>query len=141
MSPTSPDRNTFRDTEHFYSANPQRRLSPEADYGVHWRLDGWNGTWRVSYVRYTGEVYALRQVSQRLDLLPTGDSFVRVGTGQEGPLLVLGTFPNDPEAGPSDVYYQGLDRFLEDWTDHCGPPDGLNWLIRKMAPNGPNQTM
>ncbi len=80
---------TFSSLEHFYSGNPARRRSPEALYGVHWRLEGWPGTWQVSYVRDTGEVYARRQ-----------------GRGA-GPLTVLGAFPADPDAGPSDVYYRG----------------------------------
>ena len=71
----------FKHLEHFYSANPARRFSPEAGYGVHWRRTGWTGNWRVSYVRDTGEVYAL----------PGGPG--------DGPLLLLGTFPPDPEAG------------------------------------------
>ena len=110
---------TFRDLEHFYSANPARRSSPEADYGVHWRLAGWPGSWRVSYVRDTGEVYALG-----------------LGPGS-GPLLLLGAFPIDPDAGPGDVYYHGFDRLLKGWPDHCGPTNGLAWLIRKIVQAGP----
>ena len=105
---------TFEDLESFYSDNPARRRSPEAGYGVHWRLDGWAGTWRVSCVRDTGEVYALHY-------------------NGHAPLMLLGAFPIDPEAGPQDVCCQGLDHFLEKWTAHCGPLDGLAWLVRKMA--------
>ena len=108
----------FKNLEQFYSANPTRRSSPEADYGAHWRLAGWAGSWRVSYVRDTGEVYAL--------------------DGASGPLMILGTFPIDPDAGPGDVYYNGLDRLLEGWPDHCGPPGGLTWLIGKMAQPDPD---
>ena len=108
----------FKNLEQFYSDNPTRRSSPEADYGVHWQLPNWAGNWRVTYVRDTGEVYALYSAS--------------------GPLMLLGTFPIDPDtAGPWDIYYNGLDRLLEGWTDHCGPPGGLGWLIEKMAQAGP----
>ena len=112
----------FKNLEQFYSTNPTRRSSPEAGYGAHWQLAGWPGSWRVSYVRDTGEVYALGR-----------------GPGS-GPLLLLGAFPIDPDAGPGDVYYQSLDRFLKGWPDHCGPTNGLAWLIGKMAPADPADT-
>ena len=72
---------TFEDLESFYSDNPARRRSPEASYGVHWRLDGWTGTWRVSYVRDTGEVYAVFQGPTRTVRLPTGET---AGPGRKG---------------------------------------------------------
>ena len=112
---------TFEDLDNFQSANPARRASPYVDYGSHWRLTGWAGNWRVFYVRDTGEVYALH--------------------GGRGPLMLLGAFPIDPDAtGPGDVYYSGLDRFLERWRDHRGPPGGLTWLIGKMPPADPADT-
>ena len=45
----------------YYAADERRLRSEEADYGVHWRLDGWEYRWRVSYVRNTGEIYAVNQ--------------------------------------------------------------------------------
>ena len=60
--------------------------------------------------------------------------------GASGPLMLLGTFPIDSDAGPWDIYYNGLDQLLEGWTDHCGPPDGLAWLIGKMAQPDPDDT-
>ncbi len=45
----------------FYEDNEQRLRSPEADYGVQWRLDGYDQQWRVSYVKNTGEIYAVHQ--------------------------------------------------------------------------------
>ena len=44
--------------EAYYAADERRLRSEECNYGVHWRLDGWEYRWRVSYVRNTGEVYA-----------------------------------------------------------------------------------
>ena len=122
---------TFEDLESFYSDNPARRRSPEAGYGVHWRLDGWAGTWRVSYVRHTGEVYALFQGPTQAGRLPNGDLVLSSGTKQ-GPVMTLGTFPIDENAKPSDVYYSGLEQFLADWTERCGKPNGLAWLIQRI---------
>ena len=34
--------------EAYYAADELRRRSEEADYGVHWRLHGWEYRWRVS---------------------------------------------------------------------------------------------
>ena len=123
---------TFEDLESFYSENPARRRSPESSHGVHWQLDGWDGAWRVSYIRDTGEVYALFQGPTQVGVLPTGESFVSSGKGT-GPVLTIGTFPVDENPGPDDVYYLNLDLFLSGWMDHCDEPNGLAWMIRKMA--------
>ena len=121
----------FKNVEDFYSDNSARRYSPEAGYGVHWKLEGWPNSWRVSYVRDTGEVYAVQQGPQRGGVLPTGEIFITTGPG-EGPVLLLGHFPIDEEAGPYDVYYHGLEALLEGWPEHCGRPNGLAWVIERM---------
>ena len=101
--------------EEFYSDNPARRRSPETDYGVHWKLEGWPNSWRVSYVRDTGEVYAMFQGPTQFGQLPTGETVVSIGK-EEGSVLLLGHFPWQPsdmeEAGPRDVYYHGLEHLL-----------------------------
>ena len=129
---------TFESIESFYSDNPARRPSPEAGYGVHWQLDGWPGTWRVSYVRDTGEVYAVFQGPTRAGLLPTGEMAVISGT-EEGLVLALGTFPVDENAGPRDIYYRGLEAILEGWPEHCPQPNGLEWIMRRLASHQPTQ--
>ena len=98
----------------FYDADREGRLrSEEADYGVMWRLDGWEGQWRVAYVRNTGEIYATQD---------------RVASGA-GPVFVLGRIPADDVAeGVRGVFYSSLDALLEGWPKLCGQPDGLRWL-------------
>ena len=127
--------------EEFYSDNPARRRSPETDYGVHWRLDGWAGTWRVSYVRDTGEVYAVLQGPTQSGRLPTGEIIIATGP-EEGPVLLLGHFPWQPSnlenAGPHDVYYQGLEHLLSGWGERCGRPNGLVWVIEKLGEPTPS---
>jgi len=110
--------------EEFYSdprdgIGARRDRSPESDYGVHWRLGGSRASsWRVSYVRATGEVYATRAMR-----------------GHDS-VLVLGVVPPDPvdESVPYDrraSYYRTLDDILAGWaeTDH-----DLGWVIGRLAP-------
>ena len=91
-------------------ANAGRFLSGEADYGVHWRLKGWPGRWRVSYIQSTGEVYAVHDRQC---------------------VLVLGIVPADTPV-PGEIYYHTLDRVLDGWAEHCGRPNGLSWAIARL---------
>ena len=86
----------------------------------------------MSYVRHTGEVYALFQGPTQAGRLPTGETLISSGTKQ-GPVLILGAFPVDENAGPHDVYYRGLEEFLSDWTERCNEPDGLAWMIQQIG--------
>ena len=130
---------SFKNVEEFYSDNSARRRRPEADYGVHWKLEGWPNSWRVSYVRDTGEIYAVQQGPIRSGILPTGEIIIANGP-EEGPVLLLGHFPIDEEAGPRDVYYHGLEQLLEGWTERCGRPNGLVWVIEKLGGSAPSVT-
>ena len=125
----------FRDLKTFYGDNPARLSSPEADYGVHWRLEGWDGAWRVSHVRNTGELYAVHKGPYRMGTLPAGETVISTGRS-EGPVLVLGTFPADPHAGPADIWYRGLDTCLDGWARKCREPNGLAWLMDRIAQAG-----
>ena len=122
---------TFSNIEDFYNDDPSRRTSPEADYGVHWKLDGWEGSFRVSYVQNTGEVYAVHLGPYRSGALPTGEAFISTGR-QDGPVLLLGNFPIDEEVGPHDVYYHGLEHLLDGWPERCGQPNGLAWIVERL---------
>lgn len=121
-------RRPYLTLEDFYRADGRRRPSSEADYGCHWKLDGWNDAWRVSYVQSTGEVYAVYQgqpTSMQKDSI--------------GPVFVLGTIPADPiaEGDRKSVYYHTLDRILDGWPEHCGKPDGLKWLSARLSAEYP----
>lgn len=108
----------------YYDDDQSRLRSPEADYGVHWRLHHFPDRWRVSYVRNTGELYAV-------NLAPKPGP-----PGSDGPVIVLGHLPADPNRGTHarpTPYYQTLDRVIRGWTDHCGPTNGLLWLIDRLA--------
>ena len=129
----------FKNVDEFYSDNSARRRSPEADYGVHWKLDGWPNSWRVSYVRDTGEIYAVHQGPIQTGILPTGEIIIANGL-EEGPVLLLGLFPIDEEDGPRDVYYRSLEKHLEGWPERCVQPNGLVWVIEKLGGSAPSVT-
>ena len=101
----------------YYAADERRLRSEEADYGVHWRLQGWDYRWRVSYIRNTGEVYAVHQ----------GATI--------GPVFVLGYVPPDDvdESDRRSLFYSTLERILAEWPEHCGRPDGLRWVRDRLA--------
>ena len=98
--------------EAYYAADERCLRSEEADYGVHWRLQGWDYRWRVSYIRNTGEVYVVHQ----------GATI--------GPVFVLGYVPPDDvdERDRRSLFYSTLERILAEWPEYCGRPDGLRWV-------------
>ena len=101
-----------------YSAADERRLrNEECDYGAHWRLEGWQSRSRVSYVRNTGEVYAVNQGHTT------------------GPVFILASVPPDPvpDSDRRSLFYATLERILEDWTHQCARPDSLRWVIDRLA--------
>lgn len=121
---------TFRSLEAFYADDERRRHSPEADYGVWWTASSRDRRppyHRVSYVRFTGEVYAVQ---------------ITPGRG-DGTVVVLGVVPPAPDTTDDDVdddgrrdrrYYATLDGILEGWAQACmGEPDGLGWVRRRLA--------
>lgn len=94
----------------FYAADPRRRGSGEADYGVWWTERGKpRPRYRVSYIQATGEVYAVA-----LD-------------AQMSKVEVLARVQPD-SMKPGDVYYSTLDRILDGWAEECYLPDSLAWI-------------
>lgn len=98
----------YSSLEAFYDEKPARRRSAEADYGVHWRSTSEWGTSRLSYIRDTGEVYAVKFSPARVE--------------------VLGIVPPDDE----EIFYRTLDRILKGWLDQCGEPNGLQWVRERL---------
>jgi hypothetical protein len=98
----------FDSLDDFHLADVRRWTSQRADYGVMWR-EGTGSrfhppSWRVSYVRATGEVYAVSTA---------------------GPVRILGVVPADGEGSWSGT----LDAVLGNWADPMAN-DGfsLAWL-------------
>lgn len=86
-----------------FLANKTRVRSRELDFGVWWR-DGRNyPTYRVSWIVDTGEVYALDQTEQRVEILG------KVATEAE------------------------VERKLDGWAGICGLMQSLQWVRDKLA--------
>ncbi len=113
--------------EAFYTEQPERRWSEEADYGVHWRLAGWPHKWRVSYVRNTGEVYAVHQEMQ--------ETAKRGQSASYGPLFVLGRVEPDPipDGDRKALFYATLETILDGWAERCWTSNGLEWVRDRIA--------
>ncbi|HWF25995.1 MAG TPA: hypothetical protein VG275_11135 [Solirubrobacteraceae bacterium] len=82
----------------------RREFSPEVDFGVWWRNEGESQTWRVSWVRDTGEVYA-----------------VTAGRPEEV-LAVLADSAGRPHPR------EHVDWLLDGWGERCGDPGSLDWV-------------
>ena len=113
----------FPNLEDFYRQDSQRRYSGEADYGVHWTLPGSNLRYRVSYVRNTGEIYAVPNLSPN-----------------EAKVFLIGQVPADPvedepKSWPTRRWYATLDAILDGWPSRYGEPGGLQWLLERLAPH------
>lgn len=99
----------YENIDAFYAENEERRNSGEADYGVWWTEANRNWPrWRVSYIKKTGEIYAVQM--------------------NEGQVELLGVVP--PDDAP--IYYQTLDRILEGWADIIHELGSLDWLRAKL---------
>ena len=95
---------SFKNVEEFYSENSAGLRSPAADYGVHWKLEGWPNSFRVSYVRDTGEIYAVQQGPIPSGILPTGEIIIATrpeATGPEEGPVASATSPSTRKPGPA----------------------------------------
>lgn len=109
----------FKTLEEFYDDNTERRRSPEADYGVMWKISASHHPFRVSYIRDTGEIYAVQQ-------------------GPEiGPVHLLGQVPADQVVNErTDLYYQTLEDTLAGWPEQSMQKDNLVWITNRLQNAG-----
>lgn len=100
----------FASVEEFYAADERRRYSGECDFGCFWR-GFWNGPlYRISAVKNTGEIYAVRLVA--------GDA--------GGKVEVLA-------AGLTSGSYDDAELLLDGWSDRCGEADSLVWARDRLG--------
>ena len=106
----------------FWTARPPRRTSPEDEYGEGWHAGAASGpSWRVSYIRATREVYA-----------------VRLTEGIPGPVRLLGVMLASPGAGqhPDQHNRRMLDAALRGWDDPDISGHDLAWVEKQLAAAG-----
>jgi hypothetical protein len=112
-------RDVFETRDDFWLDDLRRLSSAESDYGVHWRHMGADWPrWRVSYVRDTGDVYAICQQSPF-------------------EVLLLGTVPADPvdETVPfekRESWYRTLDQILDGWAEPDISGHDLAWVQARL---------
>ena len=99
---------SWSDESAFLSEDVRRRRSDEVDLGGTWREPGCNDTWRLAWLRDTGELYLCRN-----------DSLVGAATD----VSVLAVVPDEG----------ALDALLDGWRAARWSEDGLTWLAHRLA--------
>lgn len=118
----------YDDLPAFYAADPRRARSGEADFGVWWREQTNFPVWRVSWVKDTGEVYAICLLA---GITAAGRGAVAIAAGYPtGRVEVLGVIPADPNAS---VAYAHVEAALTGWGEECGKPHSLTWVRERIA--------
>lgn len=110
MAPFSdyPPMPTFGSEREMYEDSEARRLSPEIDFGVHWKTKQHSTpflSFRVSWIEATGELYVTRQ-----------------GLTSAGPRVWIIQHFETREA---------VEAALEGWAEVCGERASLEWLLQK----------
>lgn len=127
------DLEAYPDREAFYDANPEARGSGESDYGVWWRDDD-RGTWRISWVHATGDVYAVRAPRPApRDTTYAGWLQLAGLYGARMPVVVLGNVGKLRSTGPDAFdHTEPLEAILPGWGERCGELGSLAWAVRRI---------
>lgn len=109
----------------FYAEDDDRRRSPEVDYGAWWR-DELNRPHRISYVRATGEVYAVAGGAD--------PESVRVLAADES----VAVFSGGDYTGAVELLASGLSETdvvmkMSGWGEQCGRPGSLQWARDRIS--------
>ena len=105
---TAPTR-TWPDEVAFTAEDSRRATSDVLDLGATWRWGGSNDAWRLTWVRATGELFVCR-----------ADGY----DGSCTDVSVLAVIPREAD----------LDAMLDGWQDRRTDPDGLSWVVGRVAP-------
>lgn len=97
-------------TKEQFFANSERERSPELDFGVWWRDGASYSTFRVSFIVFTGEIYAVNQQESEYEILGT----LEVGMMTE------------------EQAKQLAEDKLKGWADVCGQTNSLSWVRSKL---------
>lgn len=99
---------TYVDEPAFHEADARRRVSAEVDFGATWRWGSSNDAWRLSWICDTGELYVCR-----------ADGY----DGSCTDVQILVVLPREAD----------VDALLEGWRERRTDPDGLSWVVRRLA--------
>jgi hypothetical protein len=97
----------YNSLQAFYAADERRVRSRESDVGLWWRESAEGPLHRAAWVRDTGELY-----------------LVRLGPPEQG--------GGEVEVLAHVAEQEQLERALEGWQGHCGEPQSLIWLRRRV---------
>lgn len=117
------------DIEQFYEENPQRRTSEEFDFGRDWH-DADGTRYELSWIRDTGELYAMREPVEPVIMDPVGDEYVAPMSRKSVTVDVLGTVPT----------LEGVEHLLAGWPDEMAKPNSLQWVRDRIAQHAERST-
>jgi hypothetical protein len=114
------------DVEEFYEQDARRRHSDEIELGTEW-TDAGGARHEVSWVKDTGEVYAMRETLGTVIEDPFQDASVVPAPTKSITVEVLGTVADESE----------LDRLFAGWQDAMTQPGSLSWVRERLATRTP----
>jgi hypothetical protein len=109
------------DIEDFYDADPRRRHSEEVPFGRDW-TDADGVRWEVNWVVDTGELYAMKEPMEPVEVDPLGDPFVPDMPMELVTVEVLGVVE-----GRDAVH-----AALEGWHAAMAGADSISWLRSRL---------
>jgi hypothetical protein len=113
------------DIEQFYDADPRRRESEEIEFGREWS-DANGGRTELSWVADTGELYAMAEPTESVEMDPFGDTRVDNLPTELVTVDVLGVITDRAE----------LDRMLDGWEQAMGTPNSIQWVRDRITQAG-----
>ncbi len=110
------------DIEEFYDADPRRRESEEVEFGREWSNNGMRT--EVSWVADTGELYAMAEPAESVEMDPFGDTRVDNLPTELVTVEILGTVATREE----------VDLLLDGWQDVMEQgPNSIQWVRDRIA--------
>jgi hypothetical protein len=111
------------DIEEFYDADERRRESEEIEFGREWS-DASGMRTELSWVVDTGELYAMAEPAESVEMDPFGDTRVDDLPTELVTVEILGTIGTEDEVG----------QLLTGWEDAMGKgPNSLQWVRDRLA--------
>ena len=113
------------DIEQFYDADPRRRESEEIEFGREW-ADANGGRTELSWVADTGELYAMAEPTESVEMDPFGDTRVDDLPTELVTVDVLGVIADRAQ----------LDRVLDGWEQAMGTANSIQWVRDRITQAG-----